>query len=109
MIIFETERQDGGYTTWSEWKCPVNCGTSKAMFRERSCTNPVALNGGSPCAGPSIETKEETCIVEPANCNCGDIKNYCSLNTRLCFVYPRWEEFTQTDCNATCMYCGGKC
>uniref|UniRef100_A0A915PU21 Peptidase M12B domain-containing protein n=1 Tax=Setaria digitata TaxID=48799 RepID=A0A915PU21_9BILA len=46
---------DGAWTTWSEWsQCSDPC-INGYQSRTRFCSNPRALNGGSPCLGSDFE------------------------------------------------------
>ena len=51
--------RDGGWTEWGEWGslCNVNC----SVTRNRTCTNPTPLFGGSDCQGDEVEESSETC------------------------------------------------
>jgi len=43
---------DGGWSEWSNYsECSRSC-EGGVHYRERTCTNPPAQNGGEPCAGP---------------------------------------------------------
>ena len=54
---------NGNYTPWTSWTaCSASCGSSDAnQTRERACTNPAPLNGGSNCEmqslGPAVENQ----------------------------------------------------
>ena len=51
--------RDGGWTEWGEWGslCTVNC----SVTRNRTCTNPTPLFGGSDCQGDEVEESSERC------------------------------------------------
>ena len=69
---------DGGWTEWSEWSCPPECGSSKVLTRSRRCNNPTPLDGGADCVGDQIEGREEVCTTG-VQCVCRDydLEEYC--------------------------------
>ncbi|XP_048263812.1 uncharacterized protein LOC100649092 isoform X3 [Bombus terrestris] len=53
---------DGGWTFWSPWgSCSGKCGFKGRRMRRRTCDNPVPLNNGAPCIGPTYQI--ENCQI----------------------------------------------
>lgn len=53
----------GGWSTWSAWsECSSDCDTG-VQTRERFCSSPPPLYGGSSCVGPQIQTRD--CNSQP--------------------------------------------
>ncbi|CAC5422199.1 Coadhesin,Thrombospondin-1,Mucin-like protein,Hemicentin-1,Adhesion G protein-coupled receptor B3 [Mytilus coruscus] len=51
---------NGNWAEWSLWsKCSISCGSDGNRFRDRTCSDPEAANGGRPCTGRAIQA--ETC------------------------------------------------
>ncbi|CAL1279610.1 unnamed protein product [Larinioides sclopetarius] len=47
---------NGGWSEWSNWSlCSATCGQGTTN-RYRSCSNPIAMNGGRPCEGSPQES-----------------------------------------------------
>ncbi|KAL5012573.1 hypothetical protein ScPMuIL_011124 [Solemya velum] len=79
----------GGWTDYSGWSsCSAPCGIG-TRARSRTCTNPPALYGGSPCVGEGTETEE--CIEDPCP---GSLP---------CPIDERWSEWSRwSSCSVTC-------
>ncbi|XP_076172682.1 netrin receptor UNC5C isoform X4 [Ptiloglossa arizonensis] len=57
---------NGGWSSWSAWsECHSRCAKG-GQKRTRSCTNPLPMNGGQPCLGPS-QQKMDCNTACPAN------------------------------------------
>lgn len=59
---------DGSWGHWSSWDtCSATCGPG-VQIRTRNCTHPAPQNGGLPCPGSGIESKNcsatSVCIVD---------------------------------------------
>ncbi|XP_067653612.1 SCO-spondin-like isoform X2 [Haliotis asinina] len=83
---------NGGFTQWTQWTnppCGITCGSANSVVRSRtrSCTNPVASNGGQQCTGDIIETLVKTCVLAP-----------CPVNGGLTL----WTQWTNPPCGITC-------
>ncbi|XP_031365734.1 netrin receptor UNC5B-like [Apis dorsata] len=49
---------NGGWSSWSGWSdCSTRCGRG-VQKRTRTCTNPMAMNGGQACPGPATQRVE---------------------------------------------------
>ncbi|XP_052087844.1 coadhesin-like [Mytilus californianus] len=47
---------NGNWAEWSLWsKCSISCGSDGNRFRDRTCSNPEAANGGRSCTGRGIQ------------------------------------------------------
>ncbi|CAC5375287.1 unnamed protein product [Mytilus coruscus] len=54
---------DGGWSTYGSWStCSKSCGGG-TRFRNRTCSNPIASNGGKNCRGGTRETN--ACGIKP--------------------------------------------
>ncbi|XP_068081060.1 uncharacterized protein [Anabrus simplex] len=54
---------DGGWSPWGIWgPCQGECGQVGRRMRQRTCTNPMPVNGGSPCTGE--DTESEACELK---------------------------------------------
>ncbi|XP_061171858.1 uncharacterized protein LOC133181356 [Saccostrea echinata] len=75
---------NGNWALWGSWaSCSVTCGTG-TQSRTRTCTDPAAANGGTPCSGDG--TKSQSC------------------NTHSCPVDGNWTPWTAF---SSCLYvCG---
>ena len=73
----------GGWSNWSEFGlCDVTCGGG-IQIRRRSCTNPIAANGGANCTGLMIESQ--------------------ACNTKGCPVNGGWSSWSEFGtCDKTC-------
>ncbi|KAI4898140.1 hypothetical protein NFI96_015403, partial [Prochilodus magdalenae] len=59
---------NGGWSAWSAWsECSSEC-DSGAQTRERFCSSPPPLYGGSSCLGPHIQTRD--CNSQPCSGVC---------------------------------------
>ena len=48
---------NGGWSSWDSWSnCSQSCGTGY-QERNRTCTNPIPKNGGTPCVGLSRQSQ----------------------------------------------------
>lgn len=55
--LFRFFSVDGNWTAWTEWgECDRSCGLGKVM-RQRWCTNPRPMSGGSDCSGENMEIR----------------------------------------------------
>ncbi|XP_046546417.1 SCO-spondin-like, partial [Haliotis rubra] len=86
------EPVNGGFTQWTQWTnppCDITCGSTNSVTRSRtrSCTNPVATNGGQQCSGDIIETLVKTCVFAA-----------CPVNGGL----TNWTQWTNPPCSITC-------
>ncbi|KAL3852082.1 hypothetical protein ACJMK2_015769 [Sinanodonta woodiana] len=85
---------NGSWSIWNGWTahgtCSVTCGIGiKAQIRNRTCTNPVPLNGGRPCNGTTTEYQTNECIL------------------RSCTVDGSWSAWNSWNLNASCsVSCG---
>ncbi|XP_048756323.1 papilin-like isoform X2 [Ostrea edulis] len=61
-----SEKVDGGWTSWSSASCSVTCGTG-SIIRLRFCKNPKPKNGGKTCEGLPFERTECTKGLCPIN------------------------------------------
>ncbi|XP_048251347.1 uncharacterized protein LOC124113205 isoform X2 [Haliotis rufescens] len=83
---------NGGFTQWSQWTsptCGISCGSTNSVVRSRfrSCTNPVASNGGQSCTGDRVQTLIQTCVFSP-----------CPVNGGL----TQWTLWTEPPCGIIC-------
>ncbi|XP_048251341.1 SCO-spondin-like [Haliotis rufescens] len=83
---------NGGFTQWSQWTnptCGISCGSTNSVVRSRfrSCTNPVASNGGQSCTGDRVQTLIQTCVFSP-----------CPVNGGL----TQWTLWTEPPCGINC-------
>ncbi|XP_061389249.1 netrin receptor unc-5-like, partial [Musca vetustissima] len=56
---------NGGWSSWSSWrdcKCPGK--PAQGRKRTRMCNNPIPMNGGAECSGPTIQ-KSADCLPCP--------------------------------------------
>ncbi|XP_053349644.1 SCO-spondin [Clarias gariepinus] len=64
----------GGWSAWSAWsECSSEC-DSGVQTRERFCSSPPPLYGGSSCVGPHIQTRD--CNSQPCTDMCPIGMNY---------------------------------
>ena len=53
--IYLLDNINGGWSYWGNYTtCSVSCGGG-AKIRRRTCTNPIPVNGGKLCPGPTEE------------------------------------------------------
>ncbi|KAK1794599.1 hypothetical protein P4O66_001319 [Electrophorus voltai] len=68
----------GGWSAWSAWSaCSSEC-DSGAQTRERFCSSPPPLYGGSICLGPHIQTRDcnsQPCTAHALMETCGVVRN----------------------------------
>ena len=62
MHLVDTHTVDGSWGPWRTGQCSVTCGVG-SVVRTRECNNPLPVNGGKDCVGPSSE-------VQPCNEGC---------------------------------------
>lgn len=100
-----TATVDGGWSEWSEWSCPWDCGQSAASQRTRDCINPPPLNGGSFCQGLDIETANVPCSM-PNACDCTNERTdtYCEGVAWACQSTINIG-FMFRNCQAECNFC----
>ncbi|XP_067825529.1 hemicentin-1-like [Heptranchias perlo] len=78
-----TVQVNGGFSEWLEWgPCSVTCGQG-IEERIRLCNNPLPANGGRPCRGWDVESRQ--------------------CDTKPCPVHGRWSEWSEWgDCSRRC-------
>ncbi|XP_062907004.1 SCO-spondin [Mobula hypostoma] len=66
-----------GWNSWSHWsQCSSLC-NSGVQTRNRSCMNPLAVDGGVHCTGPYIQTRD--CNTQPCDKLCPEGMTYRSI------------------------------
>ncbi|XP_048242135.1 uncharacterized protein LOC124112132 [Haliotis rufescens] len=83
---------NGGFTTWTNWAgsgCNPTCGSGgvQVVTRNRTCTNPSPMFGGSECVGAPFQSIIRTCAIPVCPVNGG---------------FTIWTNWAGSGCNPTC-------
>ncbi len=103
---------NGGWTEWTPWRCPYQCGNSTTTIRTRNCTNPCPLNRGQDCVGHEVEERLTFCdtgVKCPSDCQDDRSEALCQRWSSLGYCEPtnRFYNFVIENCKKACLTCGG--